>query len=1345
MSSPSFIYSNLVKNESIEENNVIGIPLLRKKSSAFRSVYSVSSYIEVYVFDGVTALPLKDALIEVTDQITGALNKSGITDEIGFINITDLYVGTFKVDISKDIDPSYQMDTHLLVIDILGEFKGIKSFLIPDLLIKGSIETTVVDITGKPIVNADIEITDIDGNIVSIKTTNESGLAITEVPINLGKYKVKASAVGYYENTKTTKINWYGDYNKVTITLLPKGTSVATVEVTSIDASTKRNLSYVHLEIFNDSETSIWTGMTDVNGHAIFSKLDVGKYRITAHYDTYNEAEKEFIIYYPNDYSKITFHMFPTSLNRGFIEVSVLSDLLIPISSAGLTLYNIKDEVVFTGSTNDFGFYNITNLAQGTYQLIVAADTYFSYQKEIHIRWNSDHKLVEVFLGSHSERGSIKVEFVDINNIPISSVLVKLYDHDKELISSTWTDESVLSISDLNLGKYTIEASKKGFQTGIYTVDLFENKYPENRETLIPSTGTGTLNVCCSMNSFISVTSTSGSIVFSGMSESGEVAIGNLPIGEYDISVFTNEGEQSMLGSINWIGEEVGLLFQDMIDITDNSSCMEFTIYDIEIGLVEDCRVDVITQNGYSFFGYTDINGFVNITGLFLGQYEVVCHKFGYRDTVVPKSIDYKGQKRICVLYIYQAKCDVHIHVSEVFSGLPQPAYVRYKRLGSDWTFLVPTDWNGYKAYYDLPLGFYNFSVMVGGFETQYADVYLNHDGQFENLHFMLTVPGGDGQVDYYALIVAGAGEQRFTHDAHQMYNTLAIYYGFNPSNIYLLTPYDVDPVSGQTVYRDNITSVLAVEWALNEIAMKADGDDQVVIWWTGHGGFYVDASNNIVDGMFETYTDAMGSDHLDILLDNIFCDHMYIFLGPCHSGYWIDDLNDEPNRAIYTSCDWDETGEAYSSHSYWPWATRRAIDPNANAVNADDDNNGKVSLWELFEWADHWVRVTQDCNQHPQRFVGLGVAYGSDFYKYLGDGTYGSPIGGTGSRSQVMDSNIDAKPIYKRTSLDIDSFTGIAVLNTIGLLDVTDDNPSVVFEFYDATGFPNLISVPNVNVSIRNLFGVEIFSGISNTNGRITFTGIDYGLYAWEAFYYSYPIGSGQMAVPKTQIISYAYSNNYDYQGDAADLKIQVEELKKGINVQNALVRLFHVSGEYIGSQSTDINGEVIFNDIKDGLYGYRISIEDESVYERTVMVCSDDFTVKTDNIPPVVTILSPLEDVVYDLAEGFPKISFSVIEKYNYTVNVILDNSMLISKKNNSFLSEITTAGSYSLKVEVVDIAKNIGMDSISFTVIDSPITTSPTTSNPSQVSSNGFITIITIFSLVLSVYLTNRKKKG
>ena len=990
---------------------------------------------EILVFDATSSLLLENDSVAIYDEVTGANIKSGVTDVNGFINITDLYVGSFKVVVSKDTASPYRTESIFINIGVLGESKKINSFLVPELAIKGIIEVIVLDNSGKPIKDVLVDIYDEDGIHVTSEITNESGIAVTSEPVREGTFIVDASAVGYYSKNTTTKLEWYGDYKKVSIVLLPKGTASATIEITTKDAVSENNLSFTFVEIFDTNDKSVWTGMTNEDGIIIVSKLDMGYYRVTAQHDIYNEVEKVVNLHHPDDYEKLPFSLYPTSSNNGFIELHSITEKAEILPSASITLYNHKNQQIDAGFTDDSGFYNITNLAQGTYYLKASADTFFDNSQEITIRWNTDNKKLEIILISQNEGGTIEVEFLDISGTPLNSVLIKLIDKNGELVTSRWTDKSSLTISDLQLGEYSLEATKRGLQTFTTEINLFQNKNCKISEILVPSKGTGSFDVYSPLNAYIIVKNTKGETVFSGESESGETLVSDLPIGDYSVSMFTNFGSQSVMGTINWFGDSAGLSWQDMLDITDNSSCMEITIWDIDIGLVENCRVDVITQNGYSFSGQTDSNGFVNITGLFLGTYDVVCSKYEYRDTVVSKTIEYTGQKKISNLYIYKAYGDVHVHINEAISGDPYPAYVRYKpQYFGEWTSLVRADLNGYRGFHNIPVGYYNFSVMSGAYETQYDLAYINYDGDFVNLNFMLTVPGGDGQVEYYALIVAGGDEQRFTHDAYNMYETLTMYYGFTYPNTFLLTPHATDSVSGQIVPRDATTSVFSVEWALNEIGMLADGDDQVVIWWTGHGGFIIGQNDVIIDGQFQTHADYIGSTHFDQLLDGIFCDKMYIFLGPCHSGYWINSLNDEPNRAIYTSCEWDEVGWAADEHSYWPWATRKALDPSLSATSADDDSNGKVSLWELYTWADHWVRVTQDKNQHPQRFVGQGVAYGSDTYKYLGDGSYNSPFVGSGS-SELSGNHVKSSILTSTTSYaTIDKSTGIGDLQWNGV-----------------------------------------------------------------------------------------------------------------------------------------------------------------------------------------------------------------------------------------------------------------------------------------------------------------------
>ena len=101
---------------------------------------------------------------------------------------------------------------------------------------------------------------------------------------------------------------------------------------------------------------------------------------------------------------------------------------------------------------------------------------------------------------------------------------------------------------------------------------------------------------------------------------------------------------------------------------------------------------------------------------------------------------------------------------------------------------------------------------------------------------------------DRYAVIISGSGEARFWPDVELTYRMLVDGYGFSPADVYLLNYTGTNP---QGENPDNMIDddawTPAVEWVLEEIAGRADRDDEVYIWLVGHGRGY-EGSNPAVD-----------------------------------------------------------------------------------------------------------------------------------------------------------------------------------------------------------------------------------------------------------------------------------------------------------------------------------------------------------------------------------------------------------------------------------------------------------------------------------------------------------------
>jgi len=219
-----------------------------------------------------------------------------------------------------------------------------------------------------------------------------------------------------------------------------------------------------------------------------------------------------------------------------------------------------------------------------------------------------------------------------------------------------------------------------------------------------------------------------------------------------------------------------------------------------------------------------------------------------------------------------------------------------------------------------------------------------------------------------WAIIIAAMDEERFTRDALGMYTTLTSYYGITAEHAYLITPWT--EIDGKTVPRDYETSKKSIESAFGRLALELDETDDLIVWWTGHGDPDVfPVWERIDDG----FPNEMTADELDALLDDITCHEMYIYLGPCQSGSFIDNLNDNQNRAIYTSCEATGVGYVMDGHSLFPWATYRGLDPTIDAFVADEDQNSKVSLYELFSYCKDFINdmLPEGTTQNPQSWVG--------------------------------------------------------------------------------------------------------------------------------------------------------------------------------------------------------------------------------------------------------------------------------------------------------------------------------------------------------------------------------------
>lgn len=216
-----------------------------------------------------------------------------------------------------------------------------------------------------------------------------------------------------------------------------------------------------------------------------------------------------------------------------------------------------------------------------------------------------------------------------------------------------------------------------------------------------------------------------------------------------------------------------------------------------------------------------------------------------------------------------------------------------------------------------------------------------------------------------WAIIICGEGDtgMSFDENVHGMYDVFKGL-GYADDHIFYVSPWTADPGV------DRITSVMNIEWAIDQVELASDNDDMVFFYHTSHGG--IDELVINPDPTSFADDDIVTANELDTWLDDITSRRLVVILQACHSGSFIGAYSDgtvvasendltgdgETNRIVITSTDTD-----YSSYP----DNDGAGDPNPadvgsefssgyieafSAAAADTDSDGTISVDEAYAYA---------------------------------------------------------------------------------------------------------------------------------------------------------------------------------------------------------------------------------------------------------------------------------------------------------------------------------------------------------------------------------------------------------
>ncbi len=252
-----------------------------------------------------------------------------------------------------------------------------------------------------------------------------------------------------------------------------------------------------------------------------------------------------------------------------------------------------------------------------------------------------------------------------------------------------------------------------------------------------------------------------------------------------------------------------------------------------------------------------------------------------------------------------------------------------------------------------------------------------------------------------HAVIISGGmnklmNHERYWNDCAFLYRTLREDYQFSKQDITLLisdggepgrdmlladgsgfasSPADLDGDGERDVWLP--ATLQQVEASLTELAARLTPDDRLFLFMIDHGDF-----DNSMQQPFAWMWGGgrLYATRLSQLTDAFHVESISLCLGLCHSGGFIDELRRE-NRVIATSCaeseeSWACTDRPYDEFVYHWTCAVSGHDPEGNAVHADTDGDGYVSMAEAFNHA-----CQHDRREETPQYCSIPEPLGEQWY----------------------------------------------------------------------------------------------------------------------------------------------------------------------------------------------------------------------------------------------------------------------------------------------------------------------------------------------------------------------------
>ena len=535
------------------------------------------------------------------------------------------------------------------------------------------------------------------------------------------------------------------------------------IEVTVKDSVTLVPLSGAFVACYDYGTSNLVDyGWTDATGLVNLTGLSVGWYEVNVSKGGYVEQSKDNYINWIGDDDYLTFNLVPHPPNSGYIDVTVKdSDTLSPIMSSYVAAYYLNGTFFKGGYTDSSGFYRITDLGIGWWEVKASKTTYIDQAHNNYINWNGDDDYLTFYLAPYPPNsGWIEVQVNDsITSLPIGGATVDTYYNNGTLFDTGLTNSStgLYIVPDMPIGWYIVNVSKGGYTTQS-KMDYINWRGDDDYLYYMMSASSATEGVIevevydsvsslPIQNAFVETFYQNGTLFDSGYTNViGTYSVVDVPVGTYTVDVskltYTTQSQQDIISA----GGEFDLLTFNLVTLPPDSGYIEVQVNDTNTLLpLQNAYISTYYTNGTLFSsGYTDSSGFFKITGLTVGLWMVEASKIGYELKSSFDFINWIGDDDyLTFLLDTLAALPAYIEVQVNESGTLDPmqnAFVRTFYSNGTLFDSGYTDSSGTYIVNNVDVGWWTIIVTYPAYEQESQDAYLSWWADTEILYYELSM-----------------------------------------------------------------------------------------------------------------------------------------------------------------------------------------------------------------------------------------------------------------------------------------------------------------------------------------------------------------------------------------------------------------------------------------------------------------------------------------------------------------------------------------------------------------------------------------------------------------------------